>query len=198
MDCCIIAISNGGLAIANHVVRRLNGDLVFMPGEIIKHPSDPQKAIGVVGLDYVVSYESERDIPQDFIYRRTRAIQSDLLSRYPDVPRPMSSGFQDRTIIFVDDCVQNSDEILGSLRIVRQQEPKEIVVASPVISNGAAEGIKREADSDVFLHVVSEKSLKGCYLDFDLISDEEASELINISREETVEDRLCQHEVRAC
>jgi predicted phosphoribosyltransferase len=189
-DSCIISTSNGGVAIGNHVARGLNADLVFIPSERIKHPSNPQKSLAVVGLDYVASDDLDRDIPQDFIYRRTRAIQSELSSRYPHAHSPFTSNFQDRIIIFIDDSLQTHDEILSCLRVVRRQQPKKIIVAAPVISGDAAEAIKREADSVVFLHVVSEDSLNNAYLDFDPISDEEVPELIDLAMEEIVVDEI--------
>ena len=192
-NCCIIATSNGGVAIARHVAKRLNADLVFIPSEKIKDPSDSLKSIGVVSLDYTITDELGRDIPQDFIYRRTRAIRSELLSRYPDVYSPISSRFQNRIVILIDDCLQTNDEILGCLRTVRKQQPTEIVVAAPVISHGAAQEVMQEADSVEFLHVVSDKAIESAYLDFDTITDEEVPGLMNLSIKEIIEDKLSSH-----
>ena len=192
-NCCIIATSNGGVAIAKHVAKSLNADLVFIPSERIEDPSDSLKSIGVVSLDYAITDELDRDIPQDFIYRRTRAIRSELLSRYPDVYSPISSRFQDRIVIIIDDCLQTNDEILGCLRTVRKQHPVEIVVAAPVISDGAAQGVMQEADSVEFLHVVSDKAIESAYLDFDTITDEEVPGLMNLSIKEIIEDKLSRH-----
>ena len=192
-NCCIIATSNGGVVIANHVAKRLNADLFFIPSEKITDPSDSLKSIGVVSLDYTITDELDRDIPQDFIYRRTRAIRSELLSRYPDVYSPISSRFQDRIVIIIDDCLQTNDEILGCLRAVRKQQPTEIVVAAPVISHGAAQGVMQEADSVEFLHVVSDKEIESAYLDFDTITDEEVPALMSLSIKEIIEDKLSRH-----
>jgi putative phosphoribosyl transferase len=192
-NCSIITTSNGGVAIAKHVAKSLNADLVFIPSEKIKDPSDSLKSIGVVSLDYVVTDELDRGIPQDFIYRRTRAIRSELLSRYPDVYSPISSRFQDRIVILVDDCLESNDEVLGCLRTVRKQRPKEIVVAVPVVSHDAAQGVTQEADSVVFIHVVSDDSIKSSYLDFDTITDEEVRGLMDLSTKEIIEDKPSSH-----
>lgn len=192
-NCCIIATSNGGVAIASHVAKRLNADLIFIPSEKIKDPSDSRKSIGMVSFDYAISGELPRDIPQDFIYRRTRAIRSELFSRYPDVYNPISCRFQDRIIILIDDCLQTNDEILGCLRTVRNQHPIEIIVAAPVISHSAAQAITREADSVIFVHVVSDNAIKRAYLDFDTITDEEVPELMNLSIKEVIENELSNH-----
>lgn len=192
-DCCIVATSNGGVVIASHVAKRLNADLVFAPSEKIKAPSDSLKSIGIVSLDYTITDELDRDIPQDYIYRRTHAIRSELLSRYPDVYNPTSSKFEDRIVILIDDCLQTNDEILGCLRTVRRQQPKEIIVAAPVISDGAAQEVIQEADSVKFLHVVSDNAIKSSYLDFDTVTDEEVPGLMNLSISETIEDKLSSH-----
>ena len=189
-NCCIIATSKGGVAIANHVARSLNADLVFIPSKKIKDPSDSLKSIGVVSLDYAMTNELDREIPQDFIYRRTRAIRSELLSKYHDVYSSISSRFHDRIIILIDDCLETNDEILGCLRTVRIQEPEKIIVAAPVISHSAAQGVLQEADSVQFLHVVSDDAIKNSYLDFDTITDEEIPGLMNVSIKEIVERQL--------
>jgi len=193
MNCCIIATSNGGVAIADHVARQLNAGLFFIPSERIKDPSNSRKSIGVVSFDYTITGEVDRDIPQDFIYRRTRAIRSKLFSRYPDVYSAISSGFQNRIVIFVDDCLQSGSEILGCLKTVRKQQPKEIIVAAPVVSDFAAQGLAREADSVVFLHVVSDDSIESSYLDFDSVADEDVRRLMNQSIKDIIGSERSNH-----
>ncbi|HEX5169618.1 MAG TPA: phosphoribosyltransferase family protein [Cyclobacteriaceae bacterium] len=183
MNCCIIATSNGGVAIADHVAKRLNAGLIFIPSERIKDPNDSRESIGVVGFDCTTD-GLERDISQDFISRRTRAIRSKLFSRYPNAYSAISSGFKNSTIIFVDDCLQTNDEILSCLRAIRKQQPNEIIVAAPVASYFAAQGVAEEADSVVFLHIVSKDSINGSYLDFDAVADEEVRRLMNLSIKE--------------
>jgi predicted phosphoribosyltransferase len=192
-NCCIIATSNGGVAMANHVARSLNADLVFIPSERNEDPADSLKSIGVVSVDFAIADELDRDIPQDFIYRRTRAIRSELLSRYQDVYSPISSRFQDRIVILIDDCLETNDEIIGCLRTVRKQQPKEIIVAAPVIGYTAAREVMQEADSVKFLHVVADDAIKSSYVDFDTITDDEIPGLLNLSIREIIEDKLSSH-----
>jgi putative phosphoribosyl transferase len=179
-NCCIIATSNGGVVVGSHVAKGLNADLVFIPSEKIADPGDSQKSIGIVSLDYAVTRDLERDIPQDFLYRRTRAIRSELLSRYQNVYSPISSKFQDRIVIMIDDCLQTTDEILGCLKAVRKQHPEKIVVAAPVVSHSAAHAIGLEADISIFVHVVSESAIETAYFAFDTISDDDVLGFINL------------------
>lgn len=189
-NCCIVAVSNGAVVIARHIARRLNADLAFMPIERINDPADPLKSIGVVGFDYCITDDFHRDVPQDYIYRKTRALQSKFLSRYPDVHSFSFSTFQDKTIILVDDFAERSDKILACLRIICRQNPHEIIVAVPVVTPGDANKIILEADSVVFVHAADARSIKKAYLDFDSIRDEEVAGLMNLSDEGTIESRL--------
>lgn len=192
-NCCVIAISNGAVAIASHVARRLDAELIFIPTEKIKDPADPLKSIGVVSFDYTVADSIQRDIPQDYIYQQTRRLRSELFTRYSDMYSPIDSKFHNRIVILIDDLVQTSDEILGCLRTIRAKESKEIIVAVPVITQRAAHEVIQEADSVIFIHVASEDSIKNCYMDFDTITDEEVRELMKLSIEEIVESKLSNH-----
>jgi predicted phosphoribosyltransferase len=160
---------------------------MFIPSEKIKDPADPVKAIGVVSFDYSITDDLKRDIPQDYIYRQTRTLRSDLLSRYPDVHSPIHSKFQNRIVILIDDLVQTSDKLLGCLRTIRKQGPQEVIVAIPVITRAAAHEVIQEADSVIFLHVSSEDSIISTYMDFEVITDEEATELMKLPIKEVAE-----------
>ena len=192
-NCCVVAISNGAALIGFHVARRLNGELVFMPSEEIKDPADSLKSIGVVNFDYSMTDEFRRDIPQDYIYRQTLALRSELLSRYRDAYSPIDSKFQDRIVIVIDDLVQKSDEMLGCLRAIRQQQPEKIIVAVPVIARDAADEVVREADSVIFIRVSSEDSIRSAYMDFDDITDQEVGELMNQSNKTDFEKDMLAH-----
>ena len=192
-NCSIIAISNGAIVIANHVARRLDADLVFMPIKRIKDPADSLRSIGVVGIDYSITDDLQRDIPQNYIYRQTRALRSELLSKYSDVYSAIHSKLQNKIVILIDDLAETSDEILGCLRIIRKQEPEEIIVAVPVIAQSAVHRVMREADSVISIHVASEDSIKSTYLDFDVITDEKVHGLMNLSNTEIIENKFLNH-----
>ena len=188
-NCCIIAISNGAVVIANQVAERLYADMVFMPIERIKDPADSLKSIGVVSFDFTKLDSFCRDIPQEYISRQTRTLQSELVSRYPDACSPIHFKFQNRIVIIIDDMVKTSDEILGCLKSIRKQQPKEIIVAVPVIVRGAVQSVIDEADAAIFIHLASEDSINTSYLNFNTISDEEVVELLNPSIGEMIDDK---------
>lgn len=159
-DVIIAAVSKGAWPIANHIAKRLEADFTFVPCEMIKDPADPLKTIGVVSFDYTIINNACRDIPQDYIYRQAQMLQANLKSRYRNFYRTMATRFQDRVVILVDDLTNISYEILACLKTIRKQQPEKIIVAVPAITENAAHEIAKEAEALIFIHVISEDSIK--------------------------------------
>ncbi|HEX5169625.1 MAG TPA: hypothetical protein VFW11_10650 [Cyclobacteriaceae bacterium] len=148
---------------------------------MIEDPCDSSRSIGVVGFDYTIAGNENRDIPQDYIYRKVRALRSELLSRYPGVLRPLHSGLQDKIVIVVSDVVQTSDEIVGLLEAIRRHQPKRIVVTAPAITHCAARTVAKHAEVSIFIHFTSEDMINRIYMNLNSISDKAAIELLNVS-----------------
>lgn len=187
-NCCIVAISNGAVALGKPIAERLNADLVFMPFERISDPADSLKSIGVVSFDYTIVDNLRRDIPQEYIFRKAKALQAELLSRYPYASTPGRFTFQNRIVIVIDDLVETSDKIIGCLKSIRRQQPKEIIVAVPVITRGPAQRIMQETDDVVFIRVASKKRSKSAYLNFSTVNDNEVTWLMDFPINEMIEN----------
>lgn len=182
---CVVSTSKGGLALASPVAKALGGDLFFIPSKIFRHPGDPQRTVGVVTPEHAIMHDLDRDIPQEFVYRKTRTLQSSLASRYQRAYSPIASRFQGRIVILVEDCVESMEKVLACVETIREQKPRKIVIVAPVISSRVVNDFITEADSVVFLNIVSDKAIRSACEDFDLISDEDVAELMEISLETT-------------
>lgn len=186
--CCVIALSNNAVAMAKEVAKKLEADLFFVPSRQIKDPAGSDESIGVVSFEYVVTNDSFRDIPQDYIYRQARRLRSELFSSYPGVHSPIHSGLQNRIVILIDDLVQTSDKILGLLDAVYNQHPQQVIVAVPVIAEDAAQGIMKMS-STIFLRVISNDAIENAYLNFSTITDGEVITLLSSTTQKIIEDR---------
>jgi len=188
-NCSIVAISNGAVVMGKFIAEQLNADLVFAPGERIIDPANQRRSIGVVGFDYMIADDILGDIPQGYVYRQTKVLQAELLSRYPKLYYPIRSGFHNKIVIIIDDSVYKSDEILACLKTIEKQQPKEIIVAVPVITHDAAHSVIQQVDATIFIHVVTDHSVKRAYLSFNPVDDEEVAILMN-SDEEIMMDAI--------
>lgn len=178
-DCCVIATSNGTLPVAIALSKQLGSNLIFIPSTTIKDPGDSSRSIGVVSFAYAILENAGRDIPQDYIHSNVRRLRSELLSRYPGVNSPVPFAFQNRIVIVVDDVTQRSNDVIGLLKVIRWQQPNQIVVATPVITHSAAQTVIKKADVSIFIHMTDEDMIQRTYMNFNSITDDESVEVLH-------------------
>ena len=99
-DCVIVVTSKGT------IVRKANDDLVFIPGEAYKdHPLDARNPVVVARFDNTIFDDLHSDVPQEYIYRKRLALQSELFTRYPEVLKFADSKQPKRVFVLVDDFI---------------------------------------------------------------------------------------------
>lgn len=186
--CCVIAVSNNGVTMAKEIARKLNSDMFFIPSITMKDPAGSDKSLGVISFDYAVTYDFHKDIPQNYIYRQTRSLRSELSARYPGLYTPVFSAFRNRIVILVDDLVQHGEKILGLLETIQRQQPEKMVVAIPVITHDAAHRIEKDGVSTLFIHKVLEHSMDMAYLNYSPLTDREVTGLLRSAIRKEVKD----------
>ena len=85
----------------------------------------------------------------------------------------------DRTIILVDDGIATGWSIKAAISIVKQQQPKRIVVAVPIVAPDVYEELQEEVDEVVCL--IAPKPFHAIslwYEDFSPTSDEQVCRLL--------------------
>jgi hypothetical protein len=87
--------------------------------------------------------------------------------------------------------VQTSDEIVGLLKAIRRNQPKQIVVAAPAITHFAARTVAKHAEVSIFIHLTREEMMNRIYMNLNSISDKDALELLNISGSATSQSEAC-------
>ena len=65
------------------------------------------------------------------------------------------------------------------MKTIRKQQPAKIIVAVSAITPGAAHEIAKEAEALIFIHIISEDSIKNTYDDSDRTNFEQEPELIS-------------------
>jgi putative phosphoribosyl transferase len=159
-----------------------------VPCRKIKHPANDMQTIGSVSIDDVLIHEDIHDIPQDYIYHQILmariGIEREYNYYYANKPRPV---FSDRTIIIVDDMLQENDAVLACLRSVRKQKPTSLIVAVPVIAFSALRTIREEADDVVFSRMASGfDSVRNIYSALPSVKEEEVRDLLSHSLEAVI------------
>ena len=189
-DALVVGIAHGGAVVAYHLARALNISFAVVPCRKIRHPANSQQTIGSVSIDDVLIHEDVHDIPQDYIYHQILmsriGIEREYNFYYANKPRPVFAG---RTVIVVDDMLQENETILACLRSVRKQKPKSLIVAVPVIAFSALRMVHEEADDVVFTRMASGfDSVRSIYSALPSVKEDEVRELLSRSLEAVVQD----------
>jgi predicted phosphoribosyltransferase len=187
-DALVVGIAHGGAVVAYHLAQALNVAFAVVPCRKIKHPANGTQTIGSASIDDVLIHDDIHDIPQDYIYHQIQmsriGIEREYNFYYANKPRPV---FADRTIIIVDDMLQENDAVLACLRSVRKQKPKSLIVAVPVVAFSALRTVHQEADDVVFSRMASGfDSVRNIYTSLPSVKEEEIRELLSRSLEAVV------------
>ena len=174
----ILAVPRGGVPVGDIVARHLNLPMAILSCRKITHPGDSRRSIGSVSLQEVVIHDRERDLPQEYIQHTINRLRTGLRHKakmYRNYDNVVN--LKGKTVIVVDDWLTTGDTILAGLKDIRRQQPKEIIVAAPVLTIQAHEAVSREADGVIFV-LLDDVARLPAYKYFPPVNDEEVLRLV--------------------
>lgn len=180
----VLAIPRGGVVIAYEVAKFLNAQLDLIIPRKLGAPYNPELAIGAVAPDGSVYLDDnlvrELNVSQDYIEEIKKTEMKEIerrMKKYRDTSR--YPNLKNKIVIIVDDGIATGSTILASVKFLRKQGVKKIVVAVPVIPANNVEKIKREIDELVYLDApVAFSAIGMFYEEFTQTSDEEVIKLL--------------------
>jgi putative phosphoribosyl transferase len=181
-EALVLAIPRGGLELGYVLARKLHLPLDVIFTKKIGFPSNPEYAIGAVSELHVFVNSNFKDIPelQEYIAHEVDSIRKVIKERNATYRKNMAPfDVKDKIVIVVDDGVATGSTMLSTLALIKEYNPKKIVVALPVASAEALKKIKEVAD-EVVCFTVPEffVSVGQFYKHFDQVDDQEAIKLL--------------------
>lgn len=179
-DGVVMAIPRGGVPLGYVIAKHIDFDLDLLMTKKLGHPSNPEFAIGAVGLEDAIIEERE-GIPEEYIEKQSANIHRQLKERYKHfMGEKKPVNIEGRIVIVVDDGVATGRTILATLKMLRSGNPGKLVVAVPVASEQATERISKEVDEFVCLYTPFPFYGVGrFYTDFTQTTNEEVKTLLN-------------------
>ena len=176
----ILAVPRGGVPIGYYLAQYLDFPLDLLMTKKLGHPGNEEFAIGAVSLEGSV-VEETMGVPEQYIRQETRRIREQLKERYIKfMGNKEPVDIKGKIIIVVDDGVATGRTILSTIKILRNKEPRKIVVAVPVASEEAADRIKEVVDDFICLYTPYPFYGVGrFYADFTQVEDEDVLLLLN-------------------
>ena len=153
-DCIVLALPRGGLPVAYEVARALRAPLDVLNVRKLGVPSQPELAMGAVstGGVRVLSDEVIRDagVSMAEIEIATQAQRQEIDRRERlyrrGRPAPRLAG---RTVILVDDGIATGATVRAAVAVVRAQNPRRLVLATPVAAASTLRTLSRDVDEVV-------------------------------------------------
>jgi len=180
LDGIILAIPRGGVPIGAYLAKELQFQFDLLMTKKIGHPSDPEFAIGAVGLEDSIIDIKHDGISIEYINDETYRIRQELIRRYRELEGDKSPAvIRNRIAIIVDDGIATGRTILATLKILRNKQPRALVVAVPVASPKAAARIRPAVDELICLYTPAFFSaISQFYECFDQVGDEQVHQLL--------------------
>ena len=193
----VLAIPRGGVVIGKELATVLNCPLDVIVTKKIGAPGNPELAVGAVGPFEAstelsrTSYAQGEPVIDEELAGRVGAdekyLKSQIAKLRTEVDRRIKEYHGDKpplelknkVVIITDDGVATGATMMAAVEIARQQNPKKIIVAVPVIAKDTLEKIEKLADEVVYLDAPEMFFAVGqFYREFEQISDEEVVRLL--------------------
>lgn len=183
----IVALPRGGVPVAKPISDLLYTKLDIIVSKKIGAPFNPELAIGAVTSlgDFVIAPYIETE----FSKNKSEYIQDQILYLIKDCQEkekqyhgetPVEHLYKGHDVIIVDDGIATGMTAMAAIKSIKKQNPKNIILAIPVISHEAYEELNALVDKIEFLKMPKSFIAVGIhYLSFEQVSDAEIRELLN-------------------
>lgn len=182
-DPLVLAIPRGGVVTGDVLARELGAELDIVFSRKLRAPFQHELALGAVSEDgdvYLNSFGEEAGADNDYLQRECKHQMAEIERRkklFRSVrPAATVSG---RSVIITDDGIATGATMLAALHVIKNQHPREVIVAVPVASPQRLQEIRRHCNRVVCLLAPEEFWAIGqFYRDFSQVEDETVVELL--------------------
>jgi putative phosphoribosyl transferase len=166
------------------MAEKLSYEFDIVVSRRLRDPVDSENAIGAMMQDGSVyldqSLIASRNLSEEFIEAEKQEQKKEIDRRLALYGRGAKEyRIKNRTVILVDDGAATGATLAVAARWIRQQQPKRLVIAVPIISPRAINVLANEADQLEFIRNPSNfVGVEQFYHDFRPISDEQVMQII--------------------
>jgi len=180
----VLAIPRGGVVVGKELAERLGTPLEIIITKKIGAPGNPELAIGAVGPsgEEVIDEQLAQRVGanEEYIQKQKKIIEKEIERREKELRGDKSQpDFKNKVIILTDDGVATGATMLAAIEVLRQHQPKKIIVAVPVIARDTVSKLEAQADAVIYLEAPLMFFAVGqFYREFPQTTDEEVKELL--------------------
>lgn len=182
-DVVVYALPRGGVVLGAEIARAINAPLDLIITRKIGHPSNPEYAVCALAEDGAPIcnqselerlghhwLEEEKHKAREEIQRRRKEYLGDTAQK----------EIKGKTAIIVDDGIATGLTMIASIEEMKIHEPKEIVVAIPIVPYLTSLKLEGMVDKVVCVEATSDflGAVGAYYEDFTQVEDEEVKRIL--------------------
>lgn len=182
-DVVVYALPRGGVVLGAEIARAINAPLDLIITRKIGHPSNPEYAVCALAEDGAPIcnqselerlghhwLEEEKHKAREEIQRRRKEYLGDTTQK----------EIKGKTAIIVDDGIATGLTMIASIEEMKLHEPKEIVVAIPIVPYLTSLKLEGMVDKVVCVEATSDflGAVGAYYEDFTQVEDEEVKRIL--------------------
>ncbi|MEK6480630.1 phosphoribosyltransferase family protein [Catalinimonas sp. 4WD22] len=176
----VLALPRGGVPIGKFIADQLHWPLDVAIVKKIKHPFYPEFALGAVSTSgYIINRHG--DVAEEYIQQEIRRLEKVIKEKYllyRGDRKPLR--IKNQIVMLIDDGIATGSSMLAAVDLVEKENPKHLVVASPVASQEAYHNILRKVDTVICLQVSDNfHAVSQFYETFPQLTDEEVITLLS-------------------
>jgi putative phosphoribosyl transferase len=183
-DVIVLGLPRGGVPVAFEVAKALHLPLDICLVRKLGVPGHKELALGAIASDgvRVLNYDIVSSLGisshkiDEVAAKELRELQQRDRSYRGNRPSP---NLKDRTIILVDDGIATGASMRAAINVLREEQPKSIIVAIPTAPSSTCKQLKAEVDDVVCLIMPEPFYSVGLWYDyFPQTTDEEVRQLL--------------------
>lgn len=180
----ILAIPRGGVPIAFEVAKTLKASLDIILVKKIGSPKNPELAVGAVSEDCKPVFNEELVTLLKIDRKALNKLADQKINEIKELAKNLRGtnppqSINDRTVIIVDEGIATGASLTAAIQLIKQNNPKKIIVAVPVGANDTIQQLKKLVDDIVCLEVPQNFMAVGIwYENLESVSNEEIIRLL--------------------
>ncbi|HVA31102.1 MAG TPA: phosphoribosyltransferase family protein [Gaiellaceae bacterium] len=180
-DTVVVGLARGGVQVAAEVARALDAPLDVVAVRKVRHPWQPEYALGAVTPGDGVYVRGPNGLSRERLAQVVAAAKGEALELDRRLhARRARLGLEGKTVLLVDDGLATGATMIAAARWAKGAGAGRVVAAVPVASADSAEPLRREVDGVVALATPKDfLAVALWYAHFPQIDDEDVLQLLD-------------------
>ena len=158
----VVAVSKGGLELADYLCRRLDNKVEFLFSEAVMAPNNDECEVARVceGEEIVINENlvNSFNIQYDYIYGEAHRKHEEKILSYIyqyRKGRPFPS-VKDEVVLLIDEGSESGLKFMTALKAILAQNPKAVYIAVPVVPSDVLESLEPFCDDIFFVYDIDD------------------------------------------